>query len=304
MTLEIVKEWSQRLGSFGIEVELKEAKTFIKARLSRYFLRADLGFSSDKMEFCDEFFDHPPDYPHLQAKVFFRKRCPSDGIETKFVKLFSTDLSNLTHLSTEIEKSQDEFEALQLIKFLTVRFTRQESCVEHVHLDTVSSPVHYEVVSVRQEVTDLNFEDAVTSLAKKIQEICFSFPFDHFLFKDIPFYPIFSKFMFALQLTAYDLFRSSCKQHAKFVSYLEHHLLSQWNDIDCDERMAMYPEVGKAIKAYVWQVDHAAHLAGLLRTSGHCHSLSEEVVQMEIKTDMDHFLEDPDQEFSNYLEEY
>jgi hypothetical protein len=233
MAKEIINDpaLSKLLNTFGIFIERdRDAKQYLKSRL---FPTEEVvercNFAEKKRMATDTFyeqFDTMKNKFSFDSSRYYRERKWEDEEIPQFVEQTSTNIINRCHIYIErnadkSKKSEEGFAPYLQFNFFRVRSLRYSNVI----LDELEIPqIHqrYFVVSIREEIVDVN---QISTHFKNIFEIAHKItldsdrPLDHLYSKSLlrsiqnPIFPMFSKYMYALQLSehyeAYRLF-SAC----------------------------------------------------------------------------------------------
>lgn len=210
--------------------------------------------------FDDTFYDNISDGSLLQSTKqgsYFRRRVAASG-QPIFVKQTTTTSprrgnshSYIQSVSSEAECTAEAREA-----FLCYSFTRKYSELDdNVYLDTITKPVEYSVISIRRRIDE---ESSVGDIAVGILRIAWQLengrcsPLPEPV-KDLldsascRFFPVYSKFMFLLQMSGYhDVYYKVCDKFDPVSECLQARL----------ELVASTDEHPCYSKEYIWSVSY------------------------------------------------
>jgi hypothetical protein len=222
---------SEFLNAFGIFIETdRDEKPYLNYRLfPTEEVLARCNFAEEKRMATDTFyeeFDSIKNKFSFDSSRYYRERKWEDENKPEFVEQTATNINNKCHIYIErnadkLKKSEEGFAPYLQFNFFRVLSLRYPNVIlDELEIPQIRQP--YSVVSIREEIVDAN---QISTYFKKIFEIAHNItldsdrPLDHFYSKSLlrsiqnPIFPMFSKYMYALQLSehyeAYRLF-SAC----------------------------------------------------------------------------------------------
>jgi hypothetical protein len=224
------------LNEFGIFIENDQQTIYLKYRLfPTDDVRQRLQFRNDSIMIEDNFFDQFDSNKQQFTFVpdrFYRERSQANG-RNEFVRQRSADINCNCHLY--IEEHVDKNQMIQnerLQSFLNFRFLRSFSRLdENIYLDRLMIPQieqPYEVISIKFKILDIQ---QIKEDVKRLFQIAFDFLPDEPLNKNYsqhllknnekPMFPMYSKFMYALQMSEFYQSYSEFSKYDPIVETLE-----------------------------------------------------------------------------------
>ena len=248
------------LGAVGVFSESTDPNSYFYLKYRIFptpVVRGKCQFSLNSKAYTDIFYDKSEN-GNLTPNNFYRERRYKN--ESKFVEQTTHDIFSCCHAYTE--KSwvlQDGFEPLLKLSF-NRHVSENEKYRDDVYLDSMDLPsinMKYEVVSIRVRVED---SDDVINKLLELFEIAFQLPLQQFdrqfcnsflENKEYAIFPMYSKFMYALQMSInFEFYNDYCQRDPINVP-LQNRLRVASNPANLDGNCY--------IKEWVWLVDYQLH---------------------------------------------
>jgi hypothetical protein len=279
----IPNEVLEFLGGFGISVESNSNSfLYFKYRLfpTKSVLKNCGNFPTPPTNHTDIFYDKFDDDGLLDPSqgVFYRERRSENGVVC--VRQEAIGISSNCHCYTEVPWEMDH----HLKPFLKINYSRRyslmnEKVCEEIYLDAVTLPhlqMNYEVVSIGVKVTeDDNLRSKMLqlfSLAYKLNpdvNLQFNLEGCDFLLEDerYPIFPMYSKFMYALQMSVhFESYETYCQFDPIRIPLRRRvRVASEPENVSCE----CYDRV------WVWTVDYQLHY--FQTRLGHCRNKAESI---------------------------